>query len=73
MGCREQVVVGAGLSGLACAFRLKRLGLAPLVLERTDRPGGLIASIHKNGFLFESGPQCPRFPASVRQLVAEDV
>lgn len=72
MGYKEQVVViGAGLSGLACAFRLKKLGLAPLVLERTDRPGGLIASIHKNGFLFESGPQCPRFPAIARQLVRE--
>src|SRR5262245_46723832 len=72
MGYKEQVVVvGAGLSGLACGFRLKKLGFAPLVLERSDRPGGLIASIHKNGFLFESGPQCPRFPASARQLVHE--
>jgi len=72
MGYKEQVVVvGAGLSGLACAFRLKKLGLAPLVLEQSDRPGGLIASIHKNGFLFESGPQCPRFPANARQLVSE--
>src|SRR5215831_5217813 len=72
MGYKEQVVVvGAGLSGLACGFRLKKLGFAPLVLERTDRPGGLIASIHKNGFLFESGPQSPRFPAAAWQLVRE--
>src|SRR5215813_9936087 len=72
MGYKEQVVVvGAGLSGLACAFRLKKLGLAPLVLEQSDRPGGLIASVHRNGFLFESGPQCPRFPAAMWQLVRE--
>jgi oxygen-dependent protoporphyrinogen oxidase len=67
----QVVVIGAGISGLSCAFRLKQLGLNPLVLERIERPGGLIASIHKNGFLFESGPQCPRFPAAAWQLVRE--
>jgi len=71
MGYREQTVVGAGLSGLACAFRLKQLGRTPLVLERTDRAGGLIASIHKNGFLFESRPLRPRFPAGAQQVVRE--
>ena len=72
MGYTEKVVViGAGLSGLACAYRLQRLGLAPLLLEASDRPGGVIASIQRNGFLFETGPQFPRFPASVWQLVRE--
>jgi protoporphyrinogen/coproporphyrinogen III oxidase len=72
MGYKQSiVVVGAGLSGLACAFRLKKLRFAPLVLERTERAGGLIASIQKNGFLFESGPQCPRFPAAAWQMVRE--
>lgn len=72
MGYTEKVVViGAGLSGLACAYRLRQLGLAPLVLEAADRPGGVISSIQKNGFLFETGPQFPRFPASVWDLVRE--
>jgi oxygen-dependent protoporphyrinogen oxidase len=65
------VVIGAGISGLSCAFRLKQMGINPLVLEAKGRPGGLIASVHRNGFLFESGPQCPRFPAAMRQLVQE--
>jgi protoporphyrinogen/coproporphyrinogen III oxidase len=65
------VVIGAGLSGLACAYRLKQLGLRPLVLEATERPGGVIATVRRNGFLFETGPQFPRFPASVWQLVHE--
>jgi protoporphyrinogen/coproporphyrinogen III oxidase len=65
------VVIGAGLSGLACAYRLKQLGLQPLVLEATERPGGVIATVRRNGFLFETGPQFPRFPASVWQLVHE--
>lgn len=72
MGYTEKVVViGAGISGLACAYRLKQLGIPCLVLEAQERAGGLISTIHRNGFLFETGPQCPRFPPSVWQLVRE--
>jgi oxygen-dependent protoporphyrinogen oxidase len=65
------VVIGAGISGLACAFRLKQFGLHPIVLEAAERAGGLIETIRRNGFLFEAGPQCPRFPESVGKLVRE--
>ena len=34
------VVVGAGLAGLACAFRLARAGHEVEVLEREAEPGG---------------------------------
>jgi len=68
---QKVVVIGAGISGLACAYRLKRLGIPCLVLEARERAGGLIATIRRNGFLFETGPQCPRFPPSVWQLVRE--
>lgn len=72
MGYTEKVVViGAGISGLACAYRLKQLGIPCLVLEAQKRAGGLISTIRRNGLLFETGPQCPRFPPSVRQLVRE--
>ena len=72
MGYTEKVVViGAGISGLACAFRLKELGIQSLVLEAKERAGGLIATIRRDGFLFETGPQCPRFPPSVWRLVRE--
>lgn len=67
----KAVVVGAGISGLACAYRLKQQGIYSLVLESEERAGGLIATIRRNGFLFEAGPQCPRFPASVWGLVRE--
>jgi protoporphyrinogen/coproporphyrinogen III oxidase len=51
------VVIGGGISGLACAFRLQQLGADVSLLEAGDRAGGLIASVEKDGFLFESGPQ----------------
>lgn len=72
MGCKQKVVViGAGISGLACAFCLKQMGIQPLVLEAANRAGGLIETIRRNGILFETGPQCPRFPESVWTLVRE--
>lgn len=72
MGYTEKVVViGAGISGLACAHRLKQMGLRARILEATERPGGLINTVRKDGFLFETGPQFPRFPPSVLQLVLD--
>ena len=65
------VVIGAGISGLACAFHLRQLGMRPLVLEVSDRAGGVISTIRRNGFLFEAGPQCPRFPTALWELARE--
>lgn len=59
------------MTGLACAYRLKQLGLSVVLLEASDRAGGMIATTRHNGFLFESGPQCPRFPRTVRKLVRD--
>jgi protoporphyrinogen/coproporphyrinogen III oxidase len=53
---RRTVVVGAGLSGLACGFDLSRAGDDVVVLEAASRAGGVVSSIEKDGFLFEEGP-----------------
>lgn len=50
-------VIGGGISGLACALRLQQLGTQVTLLEANGRPGGLIGTVERNGFLFESGPQ----------------
>jgi oxygen-dependent protoporphyrinogen oxidase len=50
-------VIGGGISGLACAYRLQQAGISVRVLEASARPGGLIATKEKNGFQFELGPQ----------------
>lgn len=72
MGYTEKVVVvGAGISGLACAYALKQSGIFPLVLESTARPGGVIQTVRRDGFIFEMGPQCPRFPTSVWRLLSD--
>ncbi len=51
------IVVGAGISGLSCAYGLKKSGENVLLLETSARPGGMIQSIAENGYLFELGPQ----------------
>lgn len=51
------VVIGGGISGLACAHRLKRQGADVMLLESSDHAGGLIGTVQQKGFLFERGPQ----------------
>jgi protoporphyrinogen/coproporphyrinogen III oxidase len=53
----EALVVGAGISGLAAAFALQRAGIDTRVVEAAARPGGLIRSVRRDGYLVECGPQ----------------
>ncbi|MGA2864208.1 MAG: protoporphyrinogen oxidase [Verrucomicrobiota bacterium] len=49
-------VIGAGITGLTAAFRLKRRGLPVTVYEASHRVGGVIESIREQGYLAEFGP-----------------
>ncbi len=53
---KSVVVIGAGLTGLTAAHFLNRRGCRVRVLERSERPGGVIRSIREEGFLVEGGP-----------------
>ncbi len=50
------VVIGAGVTGLTAAHALEGAGHQVLVLERADRPGGVIRSVRRDGWLVETGP-----------------
>ena len=50
------VVVGAGIAGLSCAWKLRRAGHEVEVLEARLRPGGRTRSEIRDGFTLESGP-----------------
>ncbi len=52
----DTAVVGAGISGLATAFELQRRGMSVVVLDREARAGGVIGTVHRDGALYESGP-----------------
>jgi oxygen-dependent protoporphyrinogen oxidase len=51
------LIVGAGISGLACACRLRKPGIDAHIVEASPRPGGVIRSERRDGFLLELGPQ----------------
>jgi len=65
------IVVGAGVSGLACAYALRKAGVDAQVLEASPRAGGVIASVVCDGFLLELGPQSFSGTAVLRSLCTE--
>jgi len=77
------VIIGAGVAGLSCAHRLQsasrqaRRALQIILLEASARPGGVIDTEQRDGFLIEGGPDCfisekPWAIALCRELGIED-
>jgi len=54
---KKVIVVGAGMAGLAAAFRLRQAGVEVTVLESSDRVGGRIATDSRDGYVIERGAQ----------------
>jgi len=52
----DVLVIGGGISGLATAFGLKQRGASVEVFEAASRAGGVIGSRHRDGVLYERGP-----------------
>ncbi len=68
---RDVVVIGAGISGLVCAYRLKRLGVDVALVEKSNRAGGVIHSEDIDGFLIERGPNSSQGTEELLALVEE--
>ena len=62
------LVVGGGISGLVCAYALQKAGVEVRVVEASPRPGGVINSTTRDGFLLELGPQSFSGTTQLRQL-----
>jgi oxygen-dependent protoporphyrinogen oxidase len=52
----QVLVLGAGLSGLSCAFDLGRAGRDVQLLEAAPHAGGVVGTIEREGYRFEMGP-----------------
>ncbi len=50
-------IVGGGVAGLVCAWKLKRAGFEVEVLEREHEPGGRMRSELRDGYVLERGAQ----------------
>ena len=69
---RHVIVVGAGLAGLAAAFRLESLGCRVTVFEARERPGGKHARESLGGLEYEPWPGwLPRSSPAFAELVHE--
>jgi protoporphyrinogen/coproporphyrinogen III oxidase len=65
------LVIGGGISGLVCAYALHKAGIETELVEASPRPGGVIQSITRDGFLLELGPQSFSSTPALRQLCTE--
>jgi protoporphyrinogen/coproporphyrinogen III oxidase len=52
----DVAVVGGGISGLAAAYELRKRKRSVVVLEREDRPGGIIQTERVGEFVIDAGP-----------------
>ena len=69
----DVIVIGGGLAGLSCAWRLHRFGVDVVVLERHEVPGGNVRSERVDGFLLERGPHTVLASAAEVFQLAEEV
>ncbi|MEI6084743.1 MAG: protoporphyrinogen oxidase [Verrucomicrobiota bacterium] len=70
-------VIGAGITGLTAAYRLKERGIPVTVYEAGDHVGGVIRSLRENGYLAEFGPNSiletsPKIGALIKDLGLSD-
>jgi phytoene desaturase len=64
------VVVGAGLSGLACALHLLGAGRSVTVLERDPRPGGRAGQADFDGYRVDTGASVLTMPELIDEAFA---
>ena len=52
----DVAIIGAGVSGLAAAYELRKRKRSVVVLERAARPGGIIVTERVGEFIIDAGP-----------------
>lgn len=51
------VIVGAGMAGLTAGAYLCKENYDVLILDKSDRTGGLVSTFERDGFSFDTGPR----------------
>lgn len=61
-------IIGAGVSGLAAAVRMRNKGYRVTIFEANSFPGGKCSTESKNGYRFDMGPSVFTMPQYVDEL-----
>jgi protoporphyrinogen/coproporphyrinogen III oxidase len=73
---KKVCIIGGGISGLTTAFLLKRKGFAVTLFEASEKAGGNIQTVERDGFTIEQGPnsllKSPRLIDLVKLLKLEN-
>jgi renalase len=72
------LIIGAGLSGLAAASKLKSMGLSPIIVDKGRGVGGRLANRRFDGAVFDHGAQFmtvrdDRFRKTVQTWIKEGI
>ncbi|HEX2682926.1 MAG TPA: 1-hydroxycarotenoid 3,4-desaturase CrtD [Ferruginibacter sp.] len=65
---KKCAVIGAGVSGIAAAIRMRNKGYQVTVFEANSFPGGKCSSETKDGYRFDMGPSVFTMPQYVDEL-----
>ncbi len=63
------VVIGGGIAGLAAAVELQNTMREVLVVDASDRPGGVLRTDHIDGYVIERGPNTIQVKAPMLGLL----
>jgi len=66
------VVVGAGIAGLSAALELQREMPEVVVVDASDRPGGVMRTDHVSGYVVERGPNTFQVDAPLLALLRRE-
>ena len=67
---KDVIIIGAGLSGIACALRLSASGYNVVIFEKNHDPGGKIYEMTMGGYRFDTGPSLLTMPELINDLLA---
>ncbi|WP_439879899.1 protoporphyrinogen oxidase [Pontibacter sp. MBLB2868] len=64
-------IIGAGISGLALAYYLQKLGIAYDLFESSSQVGGALRTLKIGGYLLELGPNSLQYSSEMQELIRE--
>lgn len=66
---RSIVIIGGGISGLSLGAYIKEGGFNSIILEKTDRIGGMLQTVEQDGYLLEYGANTTSSNTALEEII----